>query len=245
MQDIFAGCTCGVQSIVTMKSSDPRWAHAHKGVTRAFSGMYIRRALLRGQEQLNSMLVHLAESGESFDPAMLMTKLALGMLGQSMLGGFDFGPIASTASPSAREDCVQPSLGQEFMDNLAKIFPEYVVRQPSDPLRKHVLRLLPRALGARWFPLAAEADRAARRNMQISQQVIDAFRLQREEATPDERVNLDETILGHLVANQAYESDEMRATDVNIFLIAGYDTTGLTLAWLLCELARYPERARV
>ena len=230
-----------------MKSANPRWAHARKGVARAFSGTYVRRALLRGQEQLNSTLDRLAESRESFDPGTLMTELALAMISQSMLGGFDFGLHAS-ATPSARgarEDCLQPLLGQEFMDNLRKILPEYALRQPSDPLRKHMHRLLPRALGARWFPLASEADRAARRNMQITQQVLGTFRLQREQATPDERVTLDETILGHLVANQAYESDEMRATDVNIFLIAGYDTTGLTLAWLLCELARYPERARV
>ena len=246
MQD-FAGATYGVPTIFTMKSSDPRWAHARKGVARAFSGTYIRRALLRGQEQLNSALDRLAESGESFDPATLMTELTLAMLGQSMLGGFDFGLHAS-ATPSAggaRKNCVQPSLGQEYMDNLHKLLPEYASRQPNDPLRKHMIRLLPRALGARWFPLAAEAERAARRNMQISQQVLDAFRLQREEATPDERVTLDETIMGHLVANQAYESDEMRAADVAIFIIAGYDTTGFTLAWLLCELARYPERAYV
>ena len=230
-----------------MKSSDPRLVHARKGVARAFSGTYVRRALLRGQEQLNSTLDHLAGSGESFDPATLMTELALGMLGQSMLGGFDFGLHAS-ATPSAggaRENCGQPSIGQEYQENLHKTLPEYGLRQPNDPLRKHMLRLLPRALGARWFPLAAAADRAARRNMQISHQVLDAFRLQREEATPDERVTLDETILGHLVANQAYDSDEMRAADVNVFLLAGHDTTGFTLAWLLCELARYPERAHV
>ena len=230
-----------------MKSSDPRLVHARKGVARAFSGTYIRRALLRGQEQLDSMLDHLAESGESFDPATLMTELSLAMLGQSMLGGFDFGLHAS-ATPSAggaRENCGQPSIGQEYQENLHKTLPEYGLRQPNDPLRKHMLRLLPRALGASLFPLAAEADRAARRNMQIAQQVIDAFRLQREQATPDERVTLDETILGHLVANQAYESDEMRAADVNIFIFAGHDTTGFTIAWLLCELARYPECSHV
>eukprot|EP00964_Phaeocystis_antarctica_P160240 scaffold131699_cov75-Phaeocystis_antarctica.AAC.3 len=242
-----SGATYGMPTMFTMKSSDPRWAHARKGVARAFSGTYIRHALLRGQEQLSSTLDRMAESGESFDPATLMTELALGMLGQSMLGGFDFGLHAS-ATPSAGaapEDCVQPSLGQEFMDNLHKTLPEYAYRQPNDPLRKHMLRLLPRALGVRWFPLAAEADRAARRNMQISQQVLDAFRLQREQATPDDRVTLDETILGHLVANQAYESDEMRAADVTTFIVAGHDTTGFTIAWLLCELARYPERAHV
>ena len=243
MQD-FAGIACGVPSMFTMKSSDPRMVHSRKGVARAFSGTYIRRALLRGQEKLDSMLDHLAESGESFDPATLMTGHALAMLGQSMLGGFDFGPLAS-ATYDARDDCVQPPLGQEYMENLHNILPEYALRQPYDPLRKQMLRLLPRALGARLFPLAAEADRAARRNMQISQQVIDAFRLQREQGTPDERVTLDETILGHLVANQAYDSDEMRAADVNAFIIAGHDTTGFTIAWLLCELARYPERSHV
>ena len=49
----------------------------------------------------------------------------------------------------------------------------------------------------------------------------------------------DDTILGHLVDNDAYDS-EVRADAVRgrvqIFFVAGHDTTGYTVAWLLCEL---------
>ena len=168
------------------------------------------------------------------------------MLGASMLGGFDFGLAASAASCSASaglEHAAPPALGREFLSNLERSLPEYALRQPNDPVRKHLLRLLPAALASRWFPLAAAADDAARRNMQIAQLVLDRFRQRRDEASPEERAAMDDTILGHLVNNDAYASERMRCADVQSFLVAGHDTTGFTLAWLLCELARYPERA--
>ena len=240
------GGACGVPQMFTMKSSDPRWAHARKGVAHAFSSARIQRALLRGRGKLERVLQGLEElQGRPFDPAVLLAELLLEMLGASMLGGFDFGLAASAASYSASaglEHAAPPALGREFISNLGRALPEYALRQ-IDPRRKHLLRLLPSALASRWFPLAAAADDAARRNMQIAQLILDRFRQRRDEASPEEREAMDETILGHLVNNDAYASERMRCADVQIFLVAGHDTTGYTLAWLLCELARCPERA--
>ena len=243
----FDGQACGIPTMFTMKSSDPRFAHARKGVAHAFSSARIQRALLRGYGKLERVLQGLEElQGRPFDPAVLLNELLLEMLGASMLGGFDFGLAASAASCSASaglEHAAPPALGREFISNLERSLPEYALRQPNDPARKHLLRLLPAALASRCFPLAAAADHAARRNMQIAQLVLDRFRQRRDEASPEERAAMDETILGHLVNNNAYASERMRCADVQIFLVAGHDTTGYTLAWLLCELARCPERA--
>jgi len=243
----FDGQACGVSTMFTMKSSDPRWAHARKGVAHAFSSARIQRALLRGCGKLERVLHGLEElQGRPFDPAVLLSELSLEMLGASMLGGFDFGFAASAASCSASaglEHAAPPALGREFISNLERSLPEYALRQPNDPVRKHLLRLLPAALASRCFPLAAAAEHAARRNMQIAQLVLDRFRQRRDEALPEERAAMDETILGYLMDNDAYASERMRCAEVESFLVAGHDSTGYTLAWLLCELARCPERA--
>ena len=244
---VFDGAACGLPTMFTMKSADPRWAHARKGVVHAFAHARIQRALLRGQPKLECVLQGVeALQGAPFDPAVLLAELSLDLLGDSMLGGFDFGLAASAASGAAAtgpERGTPPSLGREYISNLTYILPEYALRQPNDPLRKYLLRLLPRALASRCFPLAAAADHAAQRNMQIAQLVLDEFRQRRDAASPEERAALDETILGHLVDNNMYSSEAMRCADVGSFLAAGHDTTGYTLAWFLCELARSPERA--
>ena len=85
----------GVPTMFTMKSSDPRWARARKGVAHAFSSARIQRALLRGRGKLERVLQGLEElQGRPFDPAVLLTELSLEMLVASMLGGFDFGLAA-------------------------------------------------------------------------------------------------------------------------------------------------------
>ena len=88
----FDGAACGVPTMFTMKSSDPRMARARKGVAHAFSPARIQRALIRGCGKLERVLQGLEElQGRPFDPAVLLTELSLEMLGASMLGGFDFG----------------------------------------------------------------------------------------------------------------------------------------------------------
>jgi cytochrome P450 len=58
-----------------------------------------------------------------------------------------------------------------------------------------------------------------------------------------EETEADPGILAHLVLNQ-YPSDVERIADMLIFLIAGHDTTGYTLAFTILEVARNPEVAR-
>ena len=49
-----------------------------------------------------------------------------------------------------------------------------------------------------------------------------------------------DTVIGRIMNNPCYKDDYERARDLIVFLIAGHDTTGLTIAWTLIELARNP-----
>jgi len=50
-----------------------------------------------------------------------------------------------------------------------------------------------------------------------------------------------ESIMAHLCRNQNYSSERERAAEVLMFLVAGHDTTGFSMAWILCEIAKRPD----
>eukprot|EP00961_Rhodomonas_salina_P148396 1997574-Rhodomonas_salina.1 len=53
--------------------------------------------------------------------------------------------------------------------------------------------------------------------------------------------NDEDSLIGFLCRNENYPSDDERCCDVLAYLIAGHDTTGYTIAWILCELAKHPD----
>jgi cytochrome P450 len=50
-----------------------------------------------------------------------------------------------------------------------------------------------------------------------------------------------DSIIGRIDANPTYPSDAQRYADILAFLVAGHDTTALSLAWLLYHLAKQPQ----
>jgi cytochrome P450 len=50
-----------------------------------------------------------------------------------------------------------------------------------------------------------------------------------------------DTIIDHIMKNDAYKNDNERAADVTTLLIAGHDTTAYTIAWIVKELAKNPK----
>jgi len=49
------------------------------------------------------------------------------------------------------------------------------------------------------------------------------------------------TVLDCIIKNQAYKNNKARAADILVLLIAGHDTTGYSIAWILIELAKNPK----
>ncbi len=50
-----------------------------------------------------------------------------------------------------------------------------------------------------------------------------------------------DTIIDCIMSNPAYKNDLERAADVTVTLVAGHDTTGYQIAWILRELAKNPK----
>jgi cytochrome P450 len=104
------------------------------------------------------------------------------------------------------------------------VFTEFAQEVPKNPLRKTF-----------WWTFAEgrRAQKAAKTLVAFCQNMIISYR-----GNPDARDS--NSIIANLVADEEYVDDAQRARDLMVLLAAGYDTTSLSLAWALLELARHP-----
>ena len=110
---------------------------------------------------------------------------------------------------------------EAFVSNLKLSLNEFLTKSINNPLRKF--------LGT-WLPDRRRALEAAKANAAFAKKIIANYR-----ANPNP---LKGTIIDCLVNNPCYKSDDELAADVNMFLIAGHDTTAYSVAFALLELAR-------
>jgi len=85
-----------------------------------------------------------------------------------------------------------------------------------------------------WHPEVRGAKAASRWLVGFAQRILDSYR------ASDEMESDTDSLISFLCAADTYKSDRERCADVIMYLIAGHDTTGYTLAWILCELAGHP-----
>jgi len=98
-----------------------------------------------------------------------------------------------------------------------------------NPLRKYYWRLT--ASGNR-------AALASERLWSVAEHVLSSFHQREEEKKKNKEDGAASTILAHIVENRSYASDRDRVADLLLFLIAGHDTTGYSLAFALYEITK-------
>jgi cytochrome P450 len=106
-----------------------------------------------------------------------------------------------------------------------------------------IYAMVPFAERVSWaFADGRECGRATRRMHALAQLMLDNYRA----LGAADKVAHSSMIIARIIENEAYTSDQERIADVLVMLIAGHDTTALSLSWALYDLASHPdEQARL
>ena len=207
----------------TFSAGPHGWAWARKGVAPAFSPTAITKKIPTLQSTLDRFFAVLrshSDSGEPLDMADLFTRLTMDFIG---ISAFDYDLKTLEAKGGTDE-----SEGLMFVQELDILLQE--ARMGIIPFRRFMF----------WNSKVRRAKLAAQRIRDLALRILAHYR----SAHTQEEIQTSSSILAHILRNPGYPSDLARASDVIVFLVAGYDTTAYTLAWTLWELARHPEVTR-
>ena len=233
--------TCGIPTILTKKTHGEGWAFARKGAGPSFSITNLYRLLPALQKKLNyfsrilrehanegKILEDLAAWGVCFTLDFITTSMfdtdfaALDERYANLCGGGN----GSGDSSSITEE----KLGTRFLKDLKTAMIEFTLKQPLNPLRQLMF----------WKKEIWEARRAAASLEAMGQQLLDTYRL----AHTEEELKNDRSTLAYIIRSP-YPSDKERVADITTFLIAGHDTTGYQMAWIIIELAKNPRVVKI
>jgi cytochrome P450 len=115
-----------------------------------------------------------------------------------------------------------------------------------DQIMKVVFRVwaqVPFAKALWWtYPSGRACVAAIGRTTVFCEKILHSYRAMPAEA----KAEAAGSIIAHIDQCAGYPSDHARASDIITFLVAGHDTTALTVAWLLSDLAHHPaEQAKL
>jgi cytochrome P450 len=110
---------------------------------------------------------------------------------------------------------------ETFVEELELCLTEFCRKTSLNPLRK---------LYGLFLKERRRAHIAAARVQTLSLDIIKAYK--------NLKPPIKDTVIDHIMNNNAYANDDERAADITIILIGGHDTTAFTMAWILKELAK-------
>jgi cytochrome P450 len=84
-----------------------------------------------------------------------------------------------------------------------------------------------------WLPEIKDANEGVCKMKRVGQGVLDRYRASHSK----EEIESDSSIIGHLVRSP-YPTELDRIADITIFILAGHDTTGYQLSWIIIEIIK-------
>mmetsp|Transcript_57109 Transcript_57109/g.140099 ORF Transcript_57109/g.140099 Transcript_57109/m.140099 type:complete len:507 (+) Transcript_57109:197-1717(+) len=218
----FSAFTQGVPSILTKLTNGQGpvdgWSWARKSLSPAFSMRNLLKRLPTIQRRISTLegIIRAHDArGEAIDCCEWMLRFSIDVLFSSMF---------NVDSDTLRED-KEETLGTRALSLFRLATEEIFGKRSGNKLRKYMF----------WDPSMRQALRAIDELMDLMAEIQEDYRATH---TPKE-IQADTGIMAHLL-RAPYPDERARTADTLIFVLAGHDTTGYTLSWLLVELGRHP-----
>jgi cytochrome P450 len=192
------------------------WDIHRKALAPSFSMSNIRKVIPKLEQCMNEFCDALDKkesNQESFDILDMCSRLLLDAI---TVGMFDVNFHALKPG----------SEGEKILHEFDIFLEEYFLKRIHNPLRKYMI----------WDPKMKRAHQSEKFLDGLCYKILAKYRSTH---TPEEIEN-DTSILGHLV-RCPYKNDEHLVVDMLAFLFAGHDTSSITIAWTLIEVARHPQ----
>ena len=210
------------------------WEWARKGVAASFSMKNLALTLPRLHKKLDdviSLLNQFAADKKEFPCGLVGIDLILDFLMTSMF---------ETDLRTIHDE----SEGKLFEHKCSAMMKEFGMKQPLNPLRRYMF----------WDK---EVQQAKQYRDEVYSFLFSLIQKYRETHTPEETAS-DTSIMGALMRRfsylflftalltrstrcSPYPSELHRAVDMFTFVVAGHETTGYSLSWILIEICRHPE----
>lgn len=166
-----------------------------------------------------------AENQKTIEICHAICELTMDLLGIACFD-YDFQALSGADNPGVRMMHAVPFLMEECGN-----------KQRFMPLRKYMT----------FLPDVKKAKQVMKGNLQFCKDLLQHRReeLQEiEQTSPNGKRKAQGELLLDTFFQSPYESDDTRAADVVLFLIAGHETTGYQLAWCVYSLIQHPECLR-
>jgi cytochrome P450 len=209
----------GIPSLLTKHTEGEGWDWARKGVAKSFSmtNLYVSMEKLHMKLDILDSILRSHQADNSFvNISEVMINLTFDYLTSAMYGK-DFNFLEGSTE------------GRLIQADLNTVLREFGMKSLLNPFRSYMF----------WDKDLFTAHKAA---TNLSNALSGILKHYRDTHTAEE-TKVDPSILAHLIRSK-YPTDKERIADMTIFLIAGHDTTGYTLAFTILEIARHPKVAK-
>lgn len=215
----FEAATGGYSTMFTRKTNQD-WGVARKGCAPTFSKPNIDKLLPKINSKISefcNIMDRFAESGKPCEHIETwFVRLTIDFISTTMLG-LDFQTLSENSSDN--------DLKEVFVNVLPALIHEVTLKQVFNPLRAYCF----------WVPEVRKARKDGLKLISVAKKILEQHKNSRNsQSTPGECLLIDRML------KIPYKSDQERAADLIMMIVAGHDTTAFQISWAMIEIANHP-----